>query len=354
MQRMAGLAAWLWVALANGMAIAEGVVVELRSDVDVSRPLVLVRDVALLSGGTPAERNAIGSLDLVLLSENTPTAAISRRLIEVRMLVAGISPEAAEFTGGSELRVSLPGVVQASSDASPLDATTIEPADSTPIPNITDGLLEDSIARICSEILNCEITDVEVHLSQPVAAQALRGISQTDVELQIVPARNLSPGPNTMQVQFWNGSELLKTAQVRFELLVYQPVLVVNRFVPRGTPLSAEMVTAQHRPVNDSGFASGIEDIEGTETLRDLPAGTLLNCNMLRVTRTAQARPAVRTQDLVCVTLSQGALNISLVDAVAMQDGQPGDVIRVMNSGSRQILMAEVVGPGHVRIQSVR
>jgi flagella basal body P-ring formation protein FlgA len=351
MYRMAGIAAWMWAALANGIAVADGVVIELRADVSVSSPLVLVRDIATLRGGSPAERAAIGALDLVLLNAATPETNVSRRLIEVRMLVAGMPLEDAILTGADAVHVVAQNILQASGATEPsADGTDTQtsPASS----RITDGMIEQELEAVCSQYLGDEVENIDVHLSHPVAAVTLRGLEEHAIEFQIVPGQNIAPGPNSTMIQFWQDGELVKSATVRFDVVVHRTVLVLNRFVPRGTALTADMFPEQVRPVNETGLLASAQDAVGTEAQRDLPAGTVLKGNLLRRARQAPIPPAVRTRDLVFVTYSKGGLHLSMPDAVAMQEGRIGDQIRVMNPASRNVFTAVVVGPGRVEVQT--
>ncbi len=342
MLRKTWMAAWLWAALVGSTAIADGVTVELREEVAVSRPLVLVRDIAALRGGSASDRNAIGNLDLVLLNDATPETAISRRLIQVRLLVARMDADAATFTGAEEVRVFLPVIVQATATANPPPPTANL---------VTDSLIEERLEQFCSRSLGQEIEDVDVHLTQPIAAQALRGL-EGDIEFQIVPSQNIVPGSNTASIQFWQNGELIKTTTTRFDVVVNQSVLVLNRFIPLGTAITSDMVTEQRRPVSVTGLLSHSQDVVGTEAMRDLTAGTVLSSNMVRIARNSRPQPVIKTRDLVMVTYSRSGLSLTMPDAVAMQDGQVGDSIRVMNPNSRIIFAAFVVGPGRVEIQS--
>lgn len=343
MQRKAWMAAWLWAAVVGNSAIADGVTIELREEVAVSRPLVLVRDIAVLRGGSVRDRDAIGNLDLVLLDAATPEAAISRRLIQVRLLVARMDAETATFMGAEEVRVFLPVVVQATGTENPPPSSA---------GRVTDGEIEERLEQFCSRSLGQEIEDVDVHLAQPIAAQALRGLEEETVEFQIVPSQSIVPGSNSVSIQFWQNGELIKTTTARFDVVVNQSVLVLNRFIPLGTAITAEMVTEQRRPVSVTGLLSHPQDVVGTEAMRDLTAGTILASNMVRVARNSRPQPVIRTRDLVMVTYNRSGLTLTMPDAVAMQDGQVGDRIRVMNPNSRIVFAGLVVGPGRVEIQS--
>lgn len=343
MSRIATFAAWFWAAMVTSFATADQVVIEMRPEVTVSRPLVLVRDIAVLRGGTTQLREAIANLDLVLLNDATFETEISRRLIQVRLLVAAQAEDAVRFTGAPSTHVILQSVVQT--------GAAFEPSSPAETISITDGLIEERLEMICAQSLGQELADVDVHLSQPVAAQALRGLEQRPVELQIVPGPGFAPGSNSVTLQFWQSGELIRTVSTRIEIVVTQPTMVLNRFVPRGTVITEEMVTQQHRPVGQSGILSQPQDVVGSEAVRDLDVGTVLSGNMIRLARQVRPQPAVKNRDLVFVTYSIPGLNLSLADAVAMQDGQVGEVVRVMNPTSRQVISAVVVAPGHVQVQ---
>jgi flagella basal body P-ring formation protein FlgA len=60
--------------------------------------------------------------------------------------------------------------------------------------------------------------------------------------------------------------------------------------------------------------------------------------------------PAVRSGEVVQLRVTSGSLQIS-AEGVAAQDGEIGDVIRIVNPSSGRTLRGRVVGPRVVEVQ---
>jgi flagella basal body P-ring formation protein FlgA len=84
-------------------------------------------------------------------------------------------------------------------------------------------------------------------------------------------------------------------------------------------------------------------EIVGLKARRTIARGEALTSAVL------MTPPAVRSGDEVTVKVSIGSVEVSGV-GVASGSGQPGDVIRIMQPRSRQLLKARIVGPGMVEI----
>ena len=121
---------------------------------------------------------------------------------------------------------------------------------------------------------------------------------------------------------------------------------VLKAPVPKGTTLGASDLTTAQIPASQV-FASTFtapDDVVGLQTVRPLPAGQPLNRLHLR-----QA-PAVARESLVTLTYARGSVQLS-GQALALEDGQIGQSIRVRNPASRSTLVATVSAPGEVTIQ---
>jgi flagella basal body P-ring formation protein FlgA len=84
-------------------------------------------------------------------------------------------------------------------------------------------------------------------------------------------------------------------------------------------------------------------EIVGLKARRAIARGEALTSAVL------MTPPAVRSGDEVTVKVSIGAVEVTGV-GVASGSGQAGDVIRIMQPRSRQLLKARIVGPGMVEI----
>jgi flagella basal body P-ring formation protein FlgA len=115
--------------------------------------------------------------------------------------------------------------------------------------------------------------------------------------------------------------------------------------IPRGKTIAAEDVVEQ------VGEVSGVplrrlpiaSDVIGARALHDIATGAL-------IAGSAVAMPgAVKSGQTVRAVATVGAVEVT-ASLVSMQNGQIGDVIRVVNKDSRRELRARVIGEGAVEV----
>jgi hypothetical protein len=103
MRRTLFLTALVALALARAEARADDpVTVDLRDRATVGTALVLVGDVATVSGGDEAARGRVARIDLAELKTRDPGTTIGRRSVEYRLLLAGVD---ARVTGADRATV---------------------------------------------------------------------------------------------------------------------------------------------------------------------------------------------------------------------------------------------------------
>lgn len=125
---------------------------------------------------------------------------------------------------------------------------------------------------------------------------------------------------------------------------------VIDAPVPResilpGSPLSADQFEIRSFPLTAIGrFAvTSLDDLEGAEARRTLPAGRLVQSQSLQVPR------AVRRGEKLTLIYHKGQLELN-VPARALEDGGAGDMIRVQNLSSNKTLNAIALGDGRVQV----
>jgi flagella basal body P-ring formation protein FlgA len=129
----------------------------------------------------------------------------------------------------------------------------------------------------------------------------------------------------------------------RAEEMAQAPV-AATRLLPE-TVLRADDVQMARVRVGQvhAEIARSAEQIIGMELRRPVPAGQPLR--LVDLTRPA----LVQRGSTVQMQLSTAGLSVT-GQAVAIDGGAEGDQIRVQNMNSRALLMAEVIGPGQVRV----
>jgi flagella basal body P-ring formation protein FlgA len=113
--------------------------------------------------------------------------------------------------------------------------------------------------------------------------------------------------------------------------MAYASEPTANRTIPRGTQITAAMVT---------GDAT---EILGLETTRTIRSGTVIEGHLIREPL------AVERNQVVTVVYKSGSLTIETVGR-ALDEGSSGAQIRVMNLDSRKSIMGRITGPGEVEV----
>ncbi len=119
----------------------------------------------------------------------------------------------------------------------------------------------------------------------------------------------------------------------------------VRALVPRGRQLGDGDIEASRDRLVDVPLRRlpRLDEVAGTRTLVNLAPGEIVAHSAVTV------RPAVKSGQRVRATARVGGLTV-VAALVAVQDGTPGAIIRVVNKDSRRELRARVVGPGVVEV----
>ncbi|MFC3051228.1 flagellar basal body P-ring formation chaperone FlgA [Kordiimonas pumila] len=122
---------------------------------------------------------------------------------------------------------------------------------------------------------------------------------------------------------------------------------VLNRMITPGEIITKSDISWEKQPtrqINRNSIVSS-QQLIGQTVSRALQVGSPLRTNDI-------ATPVmIEKGAFVTMTFQQGALLLS-VEGRALDDGGKGDIIRVMNSKSKQSLEAKVISPSTVEVQS--
>ena len=128
-------------------------------------------------------------------------------------------------------------------------------------------------------------------------------------------------------------------------LVVTRPVVVTRRLVQRGTLLDSSMLEVIERPAKglDPLAVTSLKDVELAESMRDIPAGTVLRSYDIKRSL------MVKKGQSAMLTVGQGSGFTVRVGVEAQQDGHMGEQIRLKNTESGRLLSGVVTGPNAVR-----
>ncbi len=166
------------------------------------------------------------------------------------------------------------------------------------------------------------------------------------VSVQVVPSsRRVSARAIPVLVEFVRGPVVVETIPVVATVRYFEQVLVAARPIQRGERLESEAVNLERREVTAhlDRYFTNTDDLEGKRVKTRIGFGRTIE------PRYIEAIPTVSKGDLVRIEVRLSGVTAS-VEGIASESGVTGDVIVVKNAASRQKLMAEVIGPGRVRV----
>lgn len=134
-------------------------------------------------------------------------------------------------------------------------------------------------------------------------------------------------------------------ARVLAQVHVIVPHAIARHAIDRGRVLTDEDIVAEHGEVTDLPIrrVPAVADLVGARTLRVIAASELVLSSAVAIRR------AVQTGDPVTVIAVAGAVEVS-AEMVAADSGDLGDIVRVVNSATRQSVRGRVIGIGRVEV----
>lgn len=133
--------------------------------------------------------------------------------------------------------------------------------------------------------------------------------------------------------------------KMRGTLELYGDVILLSRRLGRKDVISRDDLRVVRRNITTFGheLVTSADEAIGQELKTSLTAGTVLLAKYLK------KLPLVKRGDLVTITATTKSLQIT-TKGEARSQGVKGDTIQVKNLGSRQLITAQVVGPGRVQV----
>lgn len=275
-----------------------------------------IADVASISAGSPEMRARIAKLDIGVLSSEQ--CRVTRREVELRCLLAGISSSQVRVTGNAELVVRRlsPGELR-------LDI---------------ERLLEKEIRRQFGLENDPSVRLLMEEQLQELAAE-IRGRPYT---AQVFLQSQMPLGRSQVSVEFLveKGRPLAKRLDVH--VVVERMVGVAVRDVPQGAVLDQSSVKIVQRPIASRLDLADPNRLVGGIASRSISRNaTILASHLAPASR--KAANLVSRNDLIDVVVDFGQAQVRLKNATAISSGGKGDTITVLNPSSKQRFQAVVV-----------
>ena len=330
--RVVGLCALM--AVSNAISATE-VVVRLSEDVTMlsvnRRDMpITIGDVAQINGGSAADRSRIQLLDLASFDRSSESVRITRREIELRLLIDRFERNDFRVVGPREVEVQLAQSDWLSGYLEKLFASEISRQFGLRSENVTVRLL-DSDAVMLTE---AQLDSKHLHATVLLPTQAPFGRSKIEAELKDR-----------------YGKTLLKEFDVN--VIVSMEVALAKQRIRRGTVVTKDMFQTLTRPIRRRDDFAPPAEIAGNVAKTDIAPSQIILGNHLNLPR-PNTGPVVRVNQLIDVIVNYGGNQVRLKNAKVMSSGKIGDSITVLNPRSRQRFAATVQDSSTAVVAPVR
>lgn len=318
-----------WTLLAPpAEAVAQLLTVELRPQVTAGQARVQLADVAVLEGADQALLRKLGQLPLGAAPAAGASVELTRHDIErwIRAY-AGWPAGQIEWRGSAVTR--LHGAA-------------------------ADGALASQVLPLARQALLDWLAQWSAQASAVAAPDQATSLPPGALELRVRPfsAGQLPARQMWVWVEAWQGPQLVRVLPLRFEVSAPAPALLARHALAAGSRPQAgdfdageiDLANVAH-PLAKARHAELWAALEqGVRLRRALPAGSALDA------ANSEPSPAVCSGDTVRLSLTSGPVALAS-PARALQDGQLGQKVAVLASGSTHSIMARVTGAGTVEVE---
>jgi flagellar basal body P-ring formation protein FlgA len=293
--------------------------VTVRAAATVTEPRVLIRDVAEIEGGSQVLREQIARLDLSDLPTSNQPAVIHRGEIFFRLRLAGIDSQDFRLQGATQVQVSLARY------------------------QVTEHDVLAAAKRYVLQHFPGDADDISIQPVQPLRSLPTVTGSSELLRLDVEPQSSGIPlGKICLNVIVLVNGEKRGLVPAWFHVKFSQRVAVCKRRIERGELLTGENVYFDQRTLDSlQDYVTTPQALAGKRARRALSPGQVLIGQDLESASTEDPI-LVKQQGLVKLVAKLGPVQI-VADCEALQDGRKGQLIRVRNIDSRNIVVGRVV-----------
>jgi flagella basal body P-ring formation protein FlgA len=302
------------------------VTVAVRPLATVSVPQVAIKDVAVCEGGNAALRTKISRLDLADLPPEGETISITQEQIYFRICLSGIDPKLFRIRGASLVAVSFPRYLVTEDDV-------VSAAKKAVVDRLPDGAEE-----------------VSVKLAQPVRGLMVLPCTRDDVGFEPEINATVMPlGKVHVDIAVLVNGERRGSVAVQLDVKAYHQVAVCKQRVESGEVLAKDKVHFERRPLDGSKeYLTLTQGLAGKRSKHTLMPGQSIAMADVEAF-VSETAIVVKQQGLVKLVARLGSFQLVAIGE-ALQDGRAGQLIRVRNIDSRNIVVGRVVDRSIVEV----
>jgi len=297
-------------------------------DVSSAGLQIKLGDIANITDSDAARRAALMKLDLATWDPDQETT-ISRGMVEIRILLAGYDSQQVVLSGPDQVVVGL-----------------------LPKVALTDLGVEQTVFDTLCRQFSIAPEDLRVKLVTPFVGPslpALEGLVQPRLEL--MPPPQLPLGRSQLTVRVLDGNRVVAARQLSFEIARRQPVVVATNSLDRGNLVSEEHVREETRFVDGPVDRLTAAQVIGRRVLLPFRPDEVVTLRHVGQPTEVESPILVQPRDAVRLIAKKRGLTVTIPVAEALQAGREGQLIRVRNVQSNQVVTGVVVGRGEVHVR---
>jgi flagella basal body P-ring formation protein FlgA len=177
--------------------------------------------------------------------------------------------------------------------------------------------------------------ELELRFVRPWAPQV---VPDEALALRVLDMPNLGVTPNfIVRCEMKAGEEIVGTWQINVNAKIWREVWVARSALMRGQPLQNADIGQERRDLLTfkDGLTAMPAEMSGFDVAENLSSGTILTA------RSIKQRPVIKRGKMLDALVQDGTLQI-LVKVEALEDGLPGQTVRVRNIKSRREFRGKV------------
>lgn len=292
--------------------------------------IVCLKHIARISSAAHQSNltKTIGAIDLDSFSDPNTEVRISKQQVKIRLMLAGIEEHQYTISGPEQLVV-------------------FQSAES----QVLHKVVESRLQQLLSRYYQIPFQDLSI-TTDPRRLGAIPKNANFD-SLQLGPSQpiELKPGVQSFDVILYDANDQEIATRLPATVGIVRELVVAQKFIARGETLNENNIATVRRPVSDrnvrlASFAQAL----GQQVQSDIQPYELIKPNSIRtVSRTSNS--VVKRNSTVRLILEHGNMKLVLKNAKALENGQVGDYINLINPTTNREVQGRVVDASTVLIK---
>ncbi|WP_437187500.1 flagellar basal body P-ring formation chaperone FlgA [Planctomicrobium sp. SH668] len=288
---------------------------------------VKLGDIATIVDRNPIRRAKLASLDLIAF-DATKDVTIERSFIDIRIMLAGFESEQIQILGPEKILLQTP-----------------------PATVMTDLVVEQAALESISQQYSIPVEEIRVRLVSPFMTTALPpGMELRHPRLEVMPTNQIPLGRVQLTIRILENDRVIAARMGSFEIARRQQVVVAASSLERLSIVKAEHLREEMRFVDTPTDRLTVDQLIGRQVLIPFRPDDALTLRHVGQPVAQEGPILIQARDAVRLIARKGRLTVTVPVAEAMQPGREGQLIRVRNIQSNQIVTGVVAGKGEVHV----